>query len=494
MRHVEVAMIIFAVGFLVGLIGGCLVGWLLTGTGADRASRAAESRTATVLGENGALRSELERRKDEIGELQRALRHAEMAQAATEARSEELQRGVNEQRSVLQHAQNTLTDAFRSLAADALSRNNEQFLVLARENLTALGVRALADLDARQKAIEGVVIPVKESLQKMDDQLRVIESSRGQAYAALSTQVQSLVQTQSELRSETAHLVKALRTPAVRGRWGEIQLRRVVEIAGMIKHCDFLEQQSFEGPDGKLRPDLRVLLPAGRNVIVDAKAPLQAYLDSLEAPTDEIKLARLKDHARQVREHMTRLAAKSYWEYLRPSPEFVVLFLPGETFFSAALEQDPSLIEHGVNQRVILATPTTLIALLRAVAYGWRQEQLAENAQRISELGKELYDRLASTAVSIASLGAALRICVEKYNRTAGSLESRVLPAARRFKELGVSAKEEIVALEPLETIPREFTPQLSANGSATNADLDPKLAQAAPQDEEGRLLNRPSA
>ncbi|MBV8771812.1 MAG: DNA recombination protein RmuC [Deltaproteobacteria bacterium] len=463
-------MIILGIGFLVGLVCGCLAGWLLNGARSGRALGTAEARAAEASGENSALRSELEQRRDEIGELHHALRDAEMAQAANEARSETLLRGVNEQQALLQQAQNALTNAFRSLAADALSRNNEQFLALARENLGALESRALADLEARQKAIEGVVVPVKESLQKMDDQLRSIEFSRGQAHAALSTQLQSLLQLQSELRSETANLVKALRAPAVRGRWGEIQLRRVVEIAGMIKHCDFLEQQSFEGPEGRLRPDLRVLLPGGKNVIVDAKAPLQAYLDSLEAATEDIRIARLKDHARQVREHMTRLAAKSYWDYLKPSPEFVVLFLPGETFFSAALEQDSALIEQGVNQRVILATPTTLIALLRAVAYGWRQEQLAENAQRISELGKELYDRLASTAVSIGSLGVALRNCVEKYNRAAGSLESRVLPAARRFKELGVSTREEIVALQPLESIPRELTSGLPGNGSATSA------------------------
>jgi DNA recombination protein RmuC len=463
-------MIVVAIGLIVGLVCGSLTGWLLGRTASDHSLRAAEARAAAVLGENNALRSELELRKEELGQVHRSLREAEVGQAATEARAEELRRGVKEQRILLQQAQNALTDAFRSLAADALRRNNEQFLALARENLTALEARALADLDTRQKAIECVVVPVKESLQKMDDQLRAIESSRGQAYVALSTQLQSLVQTQNDLRSETANLVKALRAPAVRGRWGEIQLRRVVEIAGMIKHCDFLEQQSFEGPEGKLRPDLRVLLPGGKNVIVDAKAPLQAYLDSLEAPTDELKIARLKDHARQVREHMTRLAAKAYWDFLKPSPEFVVLFLPGETFFSAALEQDPSLIEQGVNQRVILATPTTLIALLRAVAYGWRQEQLAENAQRISELGKDLYERLASTVISLSSLGAALRNCVEKYNRAAASLESRVLPAARRFKELGVSAKEDIVALEPLETIPRELGPRLPGNGSATNA------------------------
>jgi DNA recombination protein RmuC len=467
---VEVVMIVVGLGFLVGLACGCLGGWLLYGAICGRALRTAEAGAAAASGENNALRSELERRKDEMGELHRALRDAEMGQASNEARSETLLRSLNEQKALLHQAQNVLTDAFRSLAADALSRNNQQFLALARENLSAFESRAVADLDARQKAIEGVVFPVKESLQKMDDQLRAIEFSRGQAYSALSTQLQSLVHVQGELRSETANLVKALRAPAVRGRWGEIQLRRVVEIAGMIKHCDFLEQQSFEGPEGRLRPDLRVLLPGGKNVIVDAKAPLQAYLDSLEAATEDVRIARLKDHARQVREHMTRLAAKSYWDYLKPSPEFVVLFLPGETFFSAALEQDSSLIEQGVNQRVILATPTTLIALLRTVAYGWRQEQLAENAQRISELGRELYDRLSSIAVSIGSLGAALRNCVEKYNRAAGSFEARVLPAARRFKELGVSAKEEIVALEPLENIPRELASDLPGNGSATSA------------------------
>jgi DNA recombination protein RmuC len=464
-------MMVAASGFLLGLLCGCLAGWLRGCASCARALRGAESRAAAAAGENNALHSELERGKHEIGELHHAIRDAEMAKAASEARGEELRRGIDEQRRLLQQAQCTLTDAFRSLAADALSRNNDQFLALARENLSAFEARAAADLDTRQKAMEGVVVPVKESLQRMDEQLRAIESSRGQAYGALSTQLESLVQTQSALRSETANLVKALRAPAVRGRWGEIQLKRVVEIAGMLEHCDFFEQQSVEGPTGKLRPDLRVLLPGGKNVIVDAKAPLQAYLDSLDAPAEEIRLARLKDHARQVREHMSRLAAKSYWDYLKPSPEFVVLFLPGETFFSAALEQDPSLIEQGVNQRVILATPTTLIALLRAVAYGWRQEQLAENAQRISELGKELYDRLASTAAAMSGLGAALRSSVEKYNRAVGTLESRVLPAARRFKELGVSAKEQIAPLEPLETIPREITPGFEQNGSSANRD-----------------------
>ena len=457
-------MMLAGIALLVGLLCGYFAGCSWARGSSVRSLRGAEARAATAAGENNGLRAELSQRKLEIAGLHQAIRSAEIASAAAEARGEELRRNIDEQRHLLEQARNVFTDAFRSLAADALRRNNDQFLALARENLTTFEARAVADLDSRQRAIEGVVGPVKESLVRMDEQLRAIESSRGQAYGALSAQLESLVQTQSALRSETANLVKALRTPAVRGRWGEIQLKRVVEIAGMLEHCDFFEQQSYEGPAGRLRPDLRVALPGGKNVIVDAKAPLLAYLDSLEAPNDEIRLARLKDHARQVREHMNRLAAKSYWEYLKPSPEFVVLFLPGETFFSAALEQDPSLIEQGVGQRVILATPTTLIALLRAVAYGWRQEQLAENAQQISEIGKELFNRLASTASSMGGLGAALRTCVEKYNRAAGSLESRVLPAARRLKDLGVSTKEEIALLEPLESIPRE-TMSGSENG-----------------------------
>jgi DNA recombination protein RmuC len=466
---VEAAMIFAAFGFIAGLLCGCVGGWLWNRASSDRALYQAKAQAAAAAAENNALRSELEQHKHEIAEMRRTLRIAEMAQAATAAREEEVRQGIDEQRRLVQKAQNALTDAFRSLAAEALSRNNDQFLALAKENLTAFETRALAAFDSRQQAIEGVVGPVKESLQRMDDQLHAIESTRGQAYAALSTQLHSLVQTQSALRSETSNLVKALRSPVVRGRWGEIQLRRVVEIAGMLKHCDFLEQQSYEGPDGKLRPDLRVLLPGGKNVIVDAKAPLQAYLESLEAPTEESRLARLKDHARQVREHMTRLAAKAYWDYLQPSPEFVVLFLPGETFFSAALEQDPYLIEQGVSQRVILATPTTLIALLHSVAYGWRQEQLAENAERISALGKELYDRLTSMADSIGGLGTALKNSVEKYNRAVASLESRVLPAARRFKELGISARDTKIALEPVETIPRGLTSDLQGNGSSRN-------------------------
>lgn len=445
---------------LAGLVFGAVIGWLA-------ASARAAGRDTGARAEAATLKQELESGKREIESLHDRLREAEAARARSESSCEEMRRGIGEQRETLKQAESALANAFKSLAAEALSRNNEQFLTLAREKLAALEREAIADLDARHKAIDGVVAPVRESLGKMDEQIRAIEKARAEAYGALSEQVQSLVRTQGELRSETSNLVKALRAPAVRGRWGEIQLRRVVELAGMLNRCDFLEQQTMQGADGKLRPDLCVQLPGGKNIIVDAKAPLQAYLESLEAPTDETRIQRLKEHARQVRDHMTKLAAKAYWDYLKPTPEFVVLFLPGETFFSAALEQDPSLIEQGVGQKVILATPTTLIALLRAVAYGWRQEQIAENAERISQLGQELYERLGTSASHIAALGSALKNSVDKYNKAVGSLESRVLIAARRFKDLGVPAKSEIGELEPIEALPREIASLAAVNGAA---------------------------
>jgi DNA recombination protein RmuC len=306
---------------------------------------------------------------------------------------------------------------------------------------------------------------VKESLETLDSQIRAIENVRSAAYGSLSEQVRSLAETQTQLRSETANLVKALRAPVVRGRWGEIQLKRVVELAGMIDHCDFYEQGSVTTDDGRLRPDLVVRLPGDKNIVVDAKAPLQAYLEALEAPTDEIRAVKLKEHAAQVRIHTSKLSAKGYWEHLQPTPEFVVLFLPGETFFSAALEQDPALIEMGVSQRVILATPTTLIALLRAVSYGWRQELVAENAQKISELGQELYERIATMVEHLAHLRSSLNTSVTAFNRTVGALQERVLPSVRKFKELGIASKKDLKEFEPIDNVPRELPATESAIG-----------------------------
>ena len=348
-----------------------------------------------------------------------------------------------------------LRSAFQALAAEALQSNNESFLQLAKTRLEKYQAEAKGELEARQKAVENLVAPIQKSLTEVDNQIHAIEEARNQAYGSLTRQVASLITTQEQLRSETGNLVKALRTPTVRGQWGEIQLKRVVEIAGMLPYCDFVEQETVQTSEGRLRPDLIVKLPGGKNVVVDAKTPLEAYLKAVESNDDETRRVHLAGHARQVRDHMTRLSSKAYWEQFDSSPEFVVMFLPGETFFSAALEQDHGLIEEGVNQGVIPASPTTLIALLKAVAYGWKQERIAESAQQISALGKELYERLLTFASHLDTVGKGLDRAVESYNKAVGSLESRVLVSARRFPELVAGGIAEIPEPQQIETTTR---------------------------------------
>lgn len=444
-------------GVLFGFAAGALAAWLATSVRArELAERIADSER---------------RAADGIAELAE-LRTREAALAADHARLGERlaaeQRQSAEKIALLERAREQLGDTFKALSADVLKANSESFLQLAQENLGRFQQNAAAQLAAREQAIEKLTQPIRERLEKFDGKLADIEKARIGAYQALDTQLKALVDTHlPQLHRETADLVKALRQPQARGRWGEVQLRRVVELAGMLEHCDFEEQVSRNTEAGRQRPDLIVRLPGGRQVVVDAKVPLDAYLLAIEAQDDNGRQRALAGHARQLKEHIAQLARKSYFEQFDPTPEFVVLFVPGEAFFSAALMQDPALIEYAAENRVIPASPTTLIALLKAVSYGWRQEAIAENAREVAALGKELHERIAKLAKHWTRVGERLDGAVDAYNQAVGTLEARVLPAARRFRDLkSVGGDRDIDILEPLTQETRALTaPEFRGEG-----------------------------
>lgn len=372
------------------------------------------------------------------------------------ARTVEERRSTEEKLALLHATEEKLSQSFKALSSEALEKSNASFLQLAKETLGKFQEKAKGDLEKRQESIEHVLKPVKESLFKLDQGMRAIEKERKGEHESLKTQLKMMTEAEKELRSETSTLVKALRMPIIRGRWGEMQLRRVVELAGMVNHCDFYEQATADS--GQVRPDIIIRLPGDKQVIVDAKTPCEAYLEAIQTDNQELKEEKFRHHSRQVRQHVMALGKKAYWQSFQPTPEFVVLFIPSDNFFSSALEFDPSLIEIGVEQGVIIATPTTLIGLLRAIAYGWKQEKLSLHAEEVSKLGHELYKRISDMGHHWNKVGRTLASSVEAYNKAVGSLESRVLVSARKFKDLGAAAGSlDVDVLEGIDRIPREI-------------------------------------
>jgi DNA recombination protein RmuC len=405
---------------LIGVALAALVGWLL-------AHQRAQHDITKLREDKARLTSQLE---------------------AQQAAMEEKTRSFEE-------AQSQFENTFKSLASDALKSSTSEFLKLAESNFKTLHTKASGNLEQREKAVESMVKPIREALEKTDQQIRKMEKERQTAFGSLTQHLQFMAQAQEQLQGETRNLVKALRRPEVRGQWGEMTLKRLAELAGMVEHCDFDQQHSVDTEQGKQRPDMVVRMPGSREIIVDAKAPMDGYLAAVEARDDSARLLELQRHARNVRDRVRELSSKGYWQQFPQSPDFVVLFIPGDQFLSSALEVDPKLLEDAMTDKVVLATPSSLVALLRAVAYGWRQEALAENAEHIRSVGQDLYERLSTFAEHLDKLGNHLSRSVDSYNKAVGSFDGRVLPGARKFTEMGIQGKKDLPEPQPVERLPR---------------------------------------
>ncbi len=445
--------------FLSGLLVGGTIAWAICSLvyrgRKIQALQETTARFASAQAQTGELRAQLATLQQERERVHQEFRLMEVAKVSAETNLENTQRHLAEQRALLEDAKLTLSDTFRSLASEALAGNNRGFLTLAEEKFKSLKEEATASFDQRHTSIESLLQPLTESLRTYQKESQALEDKRLRELSVVGEQLRQLASAQTTLQAETAKLVNALRSPQVRGRWGEIALRRTAELAGMSENCDFFEQASVSTETGRLRPDMIVKLPAGRDVVVDSKVPLSAFLDSLETHTDEDREAALNRHLGQVKRHISQLASKEYWDQFPAAPEFVVLFIPNDSFLAAAAERDPSLVESALTKKVVIATPTTFIALLRAIAYGWRQEQVAEGAQRISILGQELADRLGTLAEHFGRIGQALGRTVESYNATVTSLENRIWPTARKFKSLGISPKKDLMDIKSVGHMPK---------------------------------------
>jgi len=457
------------VWLIIGLALGGIIGWLAASVHARGAlaSRIDEAESRANIAENNAaalegklteLRAQNQSAAADFDRLRQKMENEQAARVKAETSLEETVKRLEEEKKLIEEAKTRLTDAFKGLAGESLNSNNEAFLKLARESFDKLVLEARGDMGKRQEAIQGLVAPLSEKLKSFDEHVREIEKNRVDAYSSLSEQIKGLSQAQMALQKETGNLAQSLKAPKVVGSWGESTLERVVELSGLSEHCDFKREVSINTEDGRLRPDLVVYLPGDRQIVVDAKATFEAYQEAVSAESEEARRSAIERHASQVRAHMLRLAGKAYWKQFEKAPEFVVMFIPRESFYSATQAIDPSLYEDAMANRVLLATPTNLLALLRAVAFGWRQEQIARNAQEISTLGRQLYERMSTLADYIQDIGKGLERATQSYNKAVGSIETRVLPAARRFKDLGATTAEEITPLAPVETAQRQLS------------------------------------